>query len=60
MHNVLQVTKEEIKKNNLEEFEELMNEIAELPQQKREKVRFYVQGFIDAGNWNKNANVKAG
>lgn len=60
MNNALQVTKEEIKKNNLEEFEELMNEIAELSEQKREKVRFYVQGFIDAGNQNKGANVKAG
>lgn len=60
MNNALQITKEEIKKNNLEEFEELINEIAELPQQKREKVRFYVQGFIDAGNQKEGANVKAG
>ena len=43
---VTEVTQEELKENDLEEFAALMEEVGALPKDAREKVSLYAQGVI--------------
>ena len=43
---VTEVTQEELKENDLEEFAALMGEVGALPKDAREKVSLYAQGVI--------------